>query len=299
MRSVRTLLQGSIDYAGLFPPAALDMRTAVRNYADYRAGSHAWALGRFILPVSRLAEFDTAADSLLPRRPQGAPWPVSALVGPDLTADLERLGEFNCRHAADGAGAASADVIELKASSVKAVETALRSVPTYAHAYVEIPLDDDPAELVAAIARLGGRAKVRTGGVTPDAFPSAAHLVRFIRRCEEAAIPFKATAGLHHPLRAEYRLTYAADSASAPMHGFMNLFLAAAFVFAGMSDDEAIALLDEPSPTAFRISDEGIEWRGHRLGLDALTNARERAVVAFGSCSFTEPIDELTALDWL
>lgn len=299
MQSVRALLGAGVDYAGLFPPADLDLRAAVRNYADYRAGGHAWALGRFILPANRLAEFDAAAKAVLPRRPAGAPWLLSVLVGPDLTKDLEQLGEFNGRHAAGQAAAAVADVVELKAASPTAITAALQTIPSFLQAYVEIPIDRDPAPLVAAVAASGGRAKVRTGGVTEEAFPSTDNLVRFIRRCEEARVPFKATAGLHHPVRAEYRLTYTADSPRATMYGFVNLFLAAAFVLAGMRDDDAVALLEERTPDAFRLDDQGIEWRGHRLGLDAIANARERAVIAFGSCSFTEPIADLTALHWL
>ena len=49
-----------VDYAGLFPPAGLDMRAAVGNYARYAAGPWAWALGRFIVPVSRLEELERA-----------------------------------------------------------------------------------------------------------------------------------------------------------------------------------------------------------------------------------------------
>jgi hypothetical protein len=303
MGALHDLLQSGIDYAGLFPPAGLDMSTAAGNYAHYRAGAHRWALGRFVVPVSRLAELDAAIQGfptgLIPCRPAGPAWPLAALLGTNLEADLEQLGEFNCRHAADGAPAVSADVVEFKASSAAAIETALRAMPSSVQAYVEIPIDHDPTDLVAAIARCGGRAKVRTGGVTPEAFPTTADLVRFIRRCEEAQLPFKATAGLHHPLRAEHRLTYNLDSPRGAMYGFLNLFLTAAFVLAGLDDADAATLLEERVPTAFRIDERGIEWRGHRLGLDAIANARERAIIAFGSCSFDEPIADLVALDWL
>jgi len=56
--ALRTLLAGSIDYAGLFPPASLEMAEAARNYEAYRSGPHSWALGRFILPSARLNEVD-------------------------------------------------------------------------------------------------------------------------------------------------------------------------------------------------------------------------------------------------
>lgn len=299
MHSIRALFRASIDYAGLFPPAELDMPAAVRNYAEYRSGAQAWALGRFIVPVSRLDELERAAAANGFGPTSTVPWALSVLVGGDIVQDLKRIGEFNRQHGPDGTGTMLADALELKATSATAIEAALSAVPTAFQTYVEIPIDRDPVDLLATIARLGGRAKVRTGGVTSDAFPAAADLARFVRRCEEARVPFKATAGLHHPLRAEYRLTYAPDSAHATMYGFANLFLAASLAFAGMTDDDAAALLDERDAAAFRLDDHGIEWRGHRLGLDAIANARERAIIAFGSCSFTEPIDDLTALGWI
>ena len=110
---------------------------------------------------------------------------------------------------------------------------------------------------LAAVRRLGGRAKVRTGGVTRDAFPTTSDLIRFLRRCVRAGLPFKATAGLHHPLRAEYRLTYAPDSPAGVMFGFLNLFLATAFLRAGMEETEAARLLEERSPTPSRSMKTG------------------------------------------
>src|SRR6185436_2132053 len=55
-RSLRVLLADLIDYAGLFPPAALSMQDAVRNYARYAEGEHAWMLGKFVVPEARRAE---------------------------------------------------------------------------------------------------------------------------------------------------------------------------------------------------------------------------------------------------
>jgi hypothetical protein len=292
---LRPLLAASIDYAGLFPPASLDMPAAVRQYAEYRAGSDAWALGRFVAPVARLAELEREAEPLAPRQP-AEPWRLSALLAADSAEELKALGEFNCRHAAAGAAALSADVVEVRADSAAAIDRLLAALPRWAQAYVEIPIVADPAPLVAAIARRGARAKVRTGGVTPEAFPAAADLLRFLRACTDAGVPFKATAGLHHPLRAEYRLTYAADSARGVMFGFLNVFLATAFVRHGMSDTEAVRLLEEGSPEAFRFSADGVEWRGHRIDRAAVEEARTAGIVAFGSCSFVEPMGEVAEL---
>ena len=296
MSALDSLLRGAIDYAGLFPPAGLGMAEAVSNYASYRAGEHAWALGRFVLPVSRLAEFESAAESLLPRGPGSTAWRVAALLGKDAGADLHTLGEFNCSHAADGAGSVAADVVEGKADSADAIAGLLGKVPRYMQAYVEVPIGRDPAPLIEAIGRAGGRAKVRTGGITADAFPPAADLVRFIRACLAGGVPFKATAGLHHPLRADYRLTYEPGSDCGTMFGFLNLFLAAAFMAEGMSDRDAELLLEERDRSTLRFEAGGVEWRGQRVEADAIRRSREDGIVSFGSCSFTEPVGDLASL---
>jgi len=298
MSAIETLLRASIDYAGLFPPAGLDMDTAVANFAQYRVSPAAWALGRFIVPVGRLPEFEAAARQHLAAT-SAEPWPLGTLAGVDPGSDLEHLRQFSDRHARSGAPMFRADTFEVKASSNSAIEEIMRRVPAGLQAYIEIPVDRNPSELIATVGRLGGRAKVRTGGVTPDAFPSTYDLVRFIRGCIQAGVPFKATAGLHHPLRADYPLTYAPDSRRAAMFGFLNLFLAAAFLRAGMDEAGAAQLLEEGSPEAFQIDDKGIGWRNHRLDLESLTDARRVGMISFGSCSFTEPIADLESLHLL
>ena len=298
---LRALLAGSIDYAGLFPPAALEMADAVRQYGAYRSHPDAWALGRFVVPAARLGELEEAAVGVVPPAMTGesshgaadSGWRLSVLLGSDVASDLRIIGEFNCRHAASGAPAMSADAVEARADSVEAIDRLLAAMPRWAQAYIEIPLDRDPAPLVAAIVRGGGRVKARTGGVTPEAFPPAAAIARFLRACTDAAAPFKVTAGLHHPLRAEYRLTYSPDSPRGTMFGFLNVFLAAAYMANGLGDAEAIRLLEERDPDAFRVSSDAIEWRGRGLDRDAIAAARTSGIVSFGSCSFTEPVDEL------
>jgi hypothetical protein len=286
MTAPRALLEGSIDYAGLFPPAALDLGSAVREFATYLESEQSWALGRLVIPVGRLAELETVAGALMPRRPSPHPWRITALAGLDTAG----------RHSADGAPAASVDAIEAKADTVGAVDRLLGSVPEHLQAYVEVPIGQDPTPLVEEIAHHGGRAKVRTGGITTAAFPATADLARFIRVCAESQVAFKATAGLHHPLRGDYRLTYAPDGAQGRMFGFLNVFLAAAFARSGLGDAELGELLEEASPAAFEIMDDGIAWQGRRLDLGAIRRAREHVVISFGSCSFTEPVGELAAL---
>lgn len=299
MTALRSLLAGSIDYAGLFPPAGLDMPTAVANYAAYRESDAAWALGRFVVPVARLGEFETVARSVLADEPPREPWRLSALLGNDVEADMPVVEEFNCRYGESTAMPMLVDVVEGKAGTVDAIASVLEQVPGTLQAYVEIPIVSDPYVLIAEIASGRGRAKVRTGGVTPDVFPPTAQLARFIGACIAVGVPFKATAGLHHPLRAEYPLTYAPDSPRGTMFGFLNVFLTAAFMTQGMDAITATLLLEESSPASLRVSDDAIDWRGRRIATAAIENVRSRAIVSFGSCSFAEPIDDLSTIGLL
>jgi hypothetical protein len=121
-------------------------------------------------------------------------------------------------------------------------------------------------------------------------------VLRFMKACLAAGVAFKATAGLHHPLRAEYALTYAPDAPRGVMHGYLNVFLAAAWLAAGLPDAQVMALLEERDTSAIRFEGEVVRWRDHVLSAAELSRARERVILGFGSCSFREPLDDAQAL---
>lgn len=56
MDARHALLGRLIDHAPLFPPASLPLDEALAEHARARSGEHAWLLGRFVVPASRLAE---------------------------------------------------------------------------------------------------------------------------------------------------------------------------------------------------------------------------------------------------
>jgi hypothetical protein len=147
-----------------------------------------------------------------------------------------------------------------------------------------------------AVAQAGSFAKLRTGGVMPGAIPSAEVVANYITACAQRRLPFKATAGLHHPIRSEHALTYESGSPVAMLHGFINVFLAAAFAWHGHRDIAAI--LAETDAAAFRF-DERARWRDLSLSADQIAEARARFAHSFGSCSFEEPIADLQQLGWL
>jgi hypothetical protein len=288
------LLSELIDYAGLFPPAGEDMETAVENYAEYSRGPDRAALGKFIVPFARLEEFEDAAADLLPRTRSSRPWPISVLVADDVRHAAETMGKFNARHSAQSRrGLAAIEVVELKASTIEEIANQQRDLPRTFTSYFEIPLSGGVASLVRAIHEVSSRAKARTGGITAEAFPSPQSVIDFMVACRDESVAFKATAGLHHPIRGEYRLTYERGSANGMMYGFLNVFVAAALLAAGESDDVASAALEETNRTAFEFSEDYLQWRDKRITAAELANVRRNNAISFGSCSFREPIDEL------
>ncbi len=284
--SIKLLLHTAIDYAGLFPPAALGMAEAVRNYARYRNDPHAWALGRFIVPVARLREFEEAATQVV----TDGVWQISALGGPNISLEQRIIAEFNTRHTKRFV----IDTLEVKATTADEVLSSVSLVAPSLHLFVEIPIVEDPLPLLALLHGTKHRAKVRTGGVTPDAFPRSDHLARFMLACGQLNVPFKATAGLHHPLRGMYNLTYTPDSERGKMYGYLNVLLAASYARQGMAHEKIVQVLEEETIGAFEFLDTGVTWRSHHLPDKVLRETRDHFLLSFGSCSFREPMDELT-----
>lgn len=145
----------------------------------------------------------------------------------------------------------------------------------------------------------GGFAKVRTGGLTPETIPSSEALADFLGEAASRHIAFKATAGLHHPIRSLHPLTYAPDSPCATMHGFVNVFVAAAFAWQGAERDAILDVLNEGDAGAFQFLTGELRWRGRSITVAEVQCARRDFAHSFGSCSFAEPIADLQALGWL
>ncbi|HEV8216774.1 MAG TPA: hypothetical protein VGP95_13095 [Gemmatimonadaceae bacterium] len=285
MTALRALLAGLVDYAGLFPPAALNMPSAVRQYADYAASDQAWMLGRFVVPAAHLDAFRDA-HAALRDQPE---WHLSALVGADVEADIERVRSFNDAMTAR----ARIDTIEGKATTDGAVARIADCASGF-RAFVEIPVTGF-APLLDAIRDRGLNAKVRTGGVSREMFPEPEALLAFIEHACRENVPFKATAGLHHAVRGDYRLTYDEDSPKGPMFGFLNVFVTAAFVHAGMTDGAALALLLERDLKKIFVSSRTIRWGDRSVTTEEIHATRDCVAVSFGSCSFLEPVNELRA----
>lgn len=294
MNSWRSLLDGLIDYAGLFPPASLDMRSAVEEFHRSKESDDSYILCRFVLPVGRLGEFSEAVRAIRAEKGGGTPWQLSVIADKDAGSTVGRLLEFNREQSRSSARLAVCDSIEIPAASVEEIRGILKSVPEFFRLYVEIPLNA-PA-LIAELAGSRASAKMRTGGVVASAIPEAQDVLRCMRACHENEVSFKATAGLHHAMRGNYPLTYETGSGVGKMFGYLNVFLAAAFMKQGLTDTELLGVLEETSPNAFVFSENAVSWNEHTASAQHLENVRQKFARSFGSCSFTEPVAEASEL---
>ena len=298
LSSTKTLLSSIVDYAGLFPPAKLGMAEAMANYVQYQRTPHDWMLDRFVLPAVRLDEFEAQLPTALSEKSQAEsqtrPWVLSVILSGDVASDFDRLNAINLR---DDITVTALECLPLRPADIEAI---FAHIPDGVDAFFELSLNHELETYLTVLRRLGGAAKVRTGGLTAEVFPNLSQLGLFILACAEAQVPFKATAGLHHPLPANYRLTYGSDSLSTPMHGFLNVAIAAAFSYQRkITAADVLEILKEPSIEAFQFHVDSLSWRHHSLTLAEIETARRHFFRSFGSCSFQEPVDDLKQLKLL
>lgn len=281
---------GLVDYAGLFPPASCTMTEATARYAEYRADPHRAMLGRFVVAATRLSELATlAAVTAGGPRPDDR-WPLSVVLGPNMAPDAELMAAFR---ASPAAAALPVAAVELRANTPGEVGELASRLPTDIERYFEVPAEGPVSDLAVEIKLVGGGAKLRMGGTTPEAFPAPEAVVRFLLAVTRNRLPWKATAGLHHPFRGRYPLTYEPRAPRQLMYGWLNLFLAAAELARGGEGEVAQAILEEEAHGAFRRSEGAWHWQDLRWTDEDLRAVRTGGLRNFGSCSFREPVDEI------
>ena len=301
----RALFEGLVDYAGLFPPASLPMGDAAAEYRRARADPNGWMLGRFLCPASRL---DELAGLLTGSMTAGEPaWGIGVVFdGPAAAAALQAASfdrymtpaatvvVVEARapaEASDGSPVADA------ADTIAPILDAAFAVSADVMPFIEITFgaswENGIPNAVAALADLRKRrlhpagAKMRMGGLVAEAFPSALQVAVFIIACVARDLPFKATAGLHHPVRHE-------DAEMGVWrHGFLNLLAATALAADEAPTETVTAAVSETDAGAFTVSPAGLAWRERRLPVAILRRVRLEILPAYGSCSFDEPVTDL------
>ena len=296
--TLRTLLESVIDYAGLFPPANLHLRDALRTYAGISSGPHAWVVDRFVVPAGMLKQIERCA-------PAGSVEPstigsLSLLVGKEPTpviGQIDRIRRFR-----EYRGTVRITAVEFSPLEPAEIERSAPEIPADLEAFFEVSLDQGPADRdarLAAIATAGACAKVRTGGVTAEAFPRATDLAQFMVACVDAGVSFKATAGLHHVLTGRYPVTDNSSSPQTNMLGFLNVAVAAALIQCAHIDlKETVDVLRESSAGAFTFTNDRLMWKDRSVQGSDVVKSR-RFFRGFGSCSLRVPLTELEAVGWM
>ncbi len=296
MNGAREFLRGIIDYAGLFPPASLDMAHAVASFATYSESDERDLLGRFIVPTARLSELSSALGASRLTTQAAVPWRLSVIPATASNAEAGKIREFNQHNANSGSTVTMRiDAVELPVRSTEDVHRAVKEFGKF-ELFLEPVKNDDPSDVLEAIAAAGAAAKIRTGGTVAGSVPDAETIIRFMAKCFKLGLRFKATAGLHHAIRGVYPLTYAADAPRDKMYGYLNIFLAAAFMREDLPNTALYDLLDESAPSSISFDESGARWRDNTVGAQQLRATRDSFALSFGSCSFTEPVEEARQL---
>ena len=296
----RSALSGLIDYAGLFPPSELEMEAAVAEYRTARTGPHDWMIDRFICPAARLEELVGAMTASMTSGER--PWRIAVTASGWLDALSRDAGAVRTFRDTVSS-AASVDLVEIRVPTDVAADPerlaidAAQVLTAYqAMVFFELPWQIDPSLGMDTLAELRdeqGRAlgvKIRCGGLDADLFPPPDAVARFVVAAAERALPLKATAGLHHPFR------HTDAETGFHHHGFVNVLAATALAHEGEPLDTITAVLADEDPEHFRLDKAGLAWTGHRVGAADLDAMRGDLFTGYGSCSFDEPVEDLTEI---
>jgi len=307
--SLRALMTEIIDYAGLFPPAKLELTAAFDRFLAHSAGPEGWMLARFVIPAVRLVELapllgrrrhpqDRIRLSVLGRGGTSAAG-ITASLGNDAAEIARFLGE--------AAGQAEIDQLEVRLpddpaeipAAVQGALDRLEALPGVLPFFEASLLDGWRGRLPRAVAAVAASdrpagLKIRCGGLDAAAVPSPVAVAAALSSCRRSKIPLKATQGLHHPVRHFDR------QLETTVHGFVNLFVGGVLGCRhALPEDRLLDIIEDEDPMSFRFGPSSLSWRDVEASVDDIAAARRSATASFGSCSFSEPRDDLRALGWL
>jgi hypothetical protein len=285
-----------VDYAGLFPPASLDMPDAIAGYRAARRSNARWVAGRFLCPASRLEEL---AGVLMTTFTVGEdPWEIGVVLDLEPGQGASAAQPFHAEME-PAAIIASAEARPRDETAIGALVGTLSSIQPEVVPFIEVtgpgPFEAQVTATSQALGTLGrvGGVKIRCGGTSASQFPTPETVASFILAATNARLPFKATAGLHQPIR-----HFDSDD-GVWRHGFVNLLVAAAAAEAGHGIETLTDIIADADPSAFTVSTAFVTWRTISIPGPAMRRVRTRGLVAYGSCDFFEPVEALGQLSFL
>lgn len=290
MPEVPVLVESLVDDAALFPPGNAPMRQALRQHVLRWETPADLITGRFLAPASRLDELRRELSALAAEdgRVQELLTSRSVALGVVLDTDIADLPRIQTVVADDAhvllALVEVAVTADTPAALVDNVATTVAALPD-AEGYVELPRRPGWREALEVVADSPYGAKLRTGGLRADLFPTEAEAAEFVATCVAAEVPFKCTAGLHSAVR------HRDPETGFEHHGFLNLLCATAAATEGADLESVVRLLGVQDDAALAAV---------AAELDDVRAAVTRSFfVAYGSCDLQEPWQDLTRLGLL
>ena len=331
--SLRTFMEGLIDYAGLFPPAELPLNEAINEYILQLKSENSKMLSRFIIHTSKLENL----DQFIPLFEDVGPLRLSVLGGggnsneeylKNIKKNIEDIDNYRQKHQKK----IEINVIECKMPSnspsretmEKASKLLNNSGLTHYHEFTQLPYVDmnystevdesswdqeiiPTVQIISKIKNAG--IKLRCGGVVKEAFPTVEQIAAMIQACVIAEVPMKFTAGLHHPIR------HFAEEYDEYMHGFINTFGAGIFATTFPKPKNSQEkyrmfillshMIDDQNSENFSFTNDSLIWKvgddrdtEFKIETEKIKAVREKGMISYGSCSFQEPIDDLSKLGW-
>lgn len=300
--TLKELLSGILDYAGVYPPAKLDFTSSYTNYCTYRNSPKAFMLGSFVCPITNLEDLRA---SQTPESPIDVSVIASAAQNQEnffrqLESDVEKTTSY-FSHAIPSHNLYSFEVrlmsYDTDIQKCEKVLNKLYSINKNTKLFLEVPfLDGWENSVLEMISRISEQtlcnAKIRTGGLNQNSFPTVKQLQQFIYACANNELPFKATAGLHHPI------THWDDEIKVIMHGFFNVFISAICMYHNYEHEIVEKILSSQNTSDFQFYDEYAVICDNKITLEEIQQGRTFAL-SFGSCSLDEPVEHLVSLGYI
>ncbi|WP_238998455.1 hypothetical protein [Nocardioides limicola] len=273
MSHANGLFDGLCDDAAVFPPGNLALAEAVTAHHEHQRSRYAALVGSLVVAGHHLEELSQLVGT--GTQPSLVVSVVVPLSGIAATFELT-----DTHPAITLAGIEVALPPETDpATVVPLLDEVVRRRRLTCH--IEVPRDPRRDRLIEALSGADCRAKLRTGGVHADLYPDEKELAEALVALVRAGVPFKATAGLHHAVR---RTDPDTDF---EQHGFLNLMVATAAARVGAGTDDLVEVLADRDPA------------GIAAAAGSLTATVRDSFGSFGTCSITDPVEELVALGLL
>lgn len=307
-----------IDYAGLFPPAKLELEEAFKNYIEYKNSDYKWILSRFICPANQLSNLENLIkkNCIVNNDINFSVLGRSGYNTIDFKKNLDEDLYYWKGFSSNSSGINHTNLFEVKLPDELITlhdqkknselidyifESVERQIPHPVFIFFEVHSGSEWKKNICGLIEgikihndknNNSGFKFRTGGIEPNSFPTPGQIAFCIRECVDREIPMKCTAGLHHPFRRYDK------NINVMMHGFINVFAAGIIALRHNITDTGLEnILSDEDHNNFIFKEDYFSWKDWKVSIADIEFARKELMISFGSCSFDEPINDLKSFN--